>query len=505
MLLLALGEQQKYISILDKMISDTKNTMLLRFLKMYFIGSSGLGKSTTRNRLIGLITNLDSLPKGERKRRSTYLAECNQVLALMDENEAKLTLRASEDLDDETRMLFAYVYNHILHTDPPDSASVPVSDRPSTEFSEHPVARVDQTEITAQHSSTQTLDMETTGAASTGPTLKSKEMVVEDKVIARLRSIVASGKYAEQLQNKILINLVDVGGQPGFLEMLPFLSKGPGMFLAFSRLDKELDEPCEVSFERDDNRITPYKAIYTVRETLSQILSAINHHVTFDTASDQQFLKQLKYLASVKPVATLVGTFKDQLELKVKSEALHEKLSIEFPQALDSEKEEVIKLISLGIWNDNQPAANVNTAMQRSADQLLASESFIKEVKERLDRKIEEKNKAISTITCHFEDLLFHPADNQQFVALDNFKGTEADIDPLCEHLQCMFESFFKEAKLRIRPTQLLLGVILRKEYDIVSIDDCIRIGKALSMEEEEVKFFHMVFRPVGWSLDLSS
>ena len=106
-----------------------------------------------------------------------------------------------------------------------------------------------------------------------------------------------------------------------------------------------------------------------------------------------------------------------------------------------------------------------------------------------MDQELKKKNEAISTVTCNFEDLLFHPADDQHFIALDNFAGTEADIDPLREHLQKMFDSFFKGAQLRIRPTQLLLGVILRKEYDIVSMDDCIRIGRALNMGEEEVKF----------------
>ena len=318
--------------------------------------------------------------------------------------------------------------------------------------------------------------------------------VVEvDKVIARLRSIVGSGKYTEQLQNKILLNLIDVGGQPGFLEMFPFLSKGPGMFLAFFRLDKDLDEPCEVSYERDDDKITPYKAIYTIRETLSQILSSIKHHVTFDTAIDQEFLdKQEEDLAFVKPVVTLVGTFKDKLEAQVKTVALHKKLSAKFPKASEKEKEEVIKhalASSLTDHTSDQPTAKVNPDILSTVNQLLASASFKKEVEDCLNLELTQKNKDISSITCHFKDLLFHPAEDQQFIPLDNYRGTEADLDPLREHLQKMFDDFFKGAKLRIRPPQLLLGVILRKEYDIVSMDDCIHIGRALNMDEEEVRF----------------
>ena len=373
--------------------------------------------------------------------------------------------------------------------------------------------------------------MAETTPPSTSIVKKSEQVIVPtvdvDQVIARFRSIVGSGKYAEQLANKILLNLVDVGGQPGFLEMLPFLSKGPGMFLAFFPLDKDLDEPCEVSYEREGDKITPYPTIYTIRETLSQILSAISHHVTLDTALDRELLSKLGDLARVKPVATLVGTFKDKLETKVKTEALQEKLSSEFPQASESEKEEVIKQ-ALASSEAHQPTtdskvnhemyravvelleivklltefpqvseaesgdqhkAKVRADMQSKVNQLLTSESFKKEVDHRLDQELKKKNEAISTITCNFEDLLFHPADDQHFIALDNFAGKEADIDPLREHLQKMFDSFFKGAQLRIRPTQLLLGVILRKEYDIVSMDDCIHIGRALNMGEEEVKF----------------
>ena len=469
--------------IFDELMSDTKNSIILHYIKMHLIGSSGLGKTTTRNRLTGLITNLASLPLEERKYSSTHLADCTQVLATMEKDKSKLTLKVSGDHNEETRMLFAYALS---------SKSVAAKDTPpvpesSTEFGEARVYKavpaISSEEPVAMPTSVPTIEQarESEQVMST--------IVEVNKVITRLRSIVGSGKYAEQLGNKILINLIDIGGQPGFLEMLPFLSKGPGMFLAFFRLDKGLDEPCEVSYECEEDKIIPYKSIYTVRETLSQILSAISHHVTFDTAIDQEQLNKMGDLASVKPVATLVGTFKDRLVEKIKISALHTKLSVAFPEASESEKEEVIgHALALQPSNDQSPAT-VNTDMLSLVNQLLTSQSFTKELNESLDYELVDKNKAVSTITCHFEDLLFHPAKYQQFIALDNFRGREADLDPLREHLQNMFHGFFKGAKLRIRPPQLLLGVVLRKEYNIVSMDDCIHIGRALSMGEQEVKF----------------
>ena len=468
---------------LDELFRDRRNTILLHYLKLHFIGSSGLGKTTTRNRLTGLITNLASLPEEERQRCSTHLADFSQVLATTDNDGPKLTLKVAANPTEETRALFAYVYSTTPDPIPPTAGSVQspdqhslrVDDRPDFTSTEVPGAAT--TEATPQPASEVT---------------KSEQAVITvdvNQVIARLRGIVSSGKYTEQLLNKILLNLVDIGGQPGFLEMLPFLSRGPGMFLAFFRLDKELDEPCEVSYEREGDKITPYPAIYTIRETLSQILSAISHHVTLDTALDQELLSKLENLASVKPVATLVGTFKDKLETKVKIVLLQEKLSAEFPKASESEKEEVIKhalASSSAAQSGDQPA---NKAMQSRVDHILASESFKEELEDRLGQDLKKKNKAISSVTSNFEDLLFHPAKDQHFIALDNFAGTETDLDTLREHLQKMFNGFFKSAQLRIRPPQLLLGVILRKEYDIVSMADCIQIGKALNMDEEEVKF----------------
>ena len=477
----------------DELMGDKKNSIDLHYIKTHFIGSSGIGKSTTRNRLTGLIANLASLPLEERKPCSTHLAESTQMLATMDKDKSKLTLMVCDDHDDETRMLFAYALSSksTEAEEPPSNLNSP------TESTDHSPegARGDQT---AQTPPTTELGV----IESRAPPLKQVDQneernqvrvtIVEvDKVVSRLRTIVGSGKYAEQLKNKILINLIDVGGQPGFLEMLPFLSKGPGMFLAFFRLDKDLDEPCEVSYEREQDKITPYKSIYTVRETLSQILSGIHHHVTFDTAIDQELLDKIGELASVEPVVTLVGTFKDKLEEKVRTAVLHTKLSTEFSKKSGSAIKEAIEhaIASSCDRHSDLPTANVDMELLSRVNQLLASQSFQTEVKDCMDQELAEKNRALSTVTCHFENLLFHPADNQQFIALDNFTGTKADLDPLREHLQKMFDSFFKGAKLRIRPPQLLLGVVLRKEYDIVSMEDCIHIGRALSMGEEEVKF----------------
>ncbi len=93
-----------------------------------------------------------------------------------------------------------------------------------------------------------------------------------------------------------------------------------------------------------------------------------------------------------------------------------------------------------------------------AVDQQLSTDSTIQaETEKRLQTKLQEKHEALSTITSHFGDVISHP-DDRHFFSVDNFNGTDADIDPIREHLQTVFDSFFEDADLPIRPVQLLFG-----------------------------------------------
>ena len=470
---------------------NSKEKIDLHYLKMYFIGPSGLGKTTTRKRLTGFFTNLESIPEEKRERCSTYLAECTQALAVVGDSPLNLFLKTSETLDEEAQLIFLYLYGSKVSEaaketestitkkihKPSTSAQLkktPVHPNPSAHTVKNMKSPFEQEEVKGEE------DKKEKGVQII--------TVDVDQVISRLRSIVGSGKYVEQLLGKVLINIVDIGGQPGFIEMFPFLSKGPGIFLTFFPLDKDLDDPCEVSYERDGEKITPYKSSYTIRQTVSQILSAINHYGTVDSDIDQELSLRIGKLGLAKPVASLIGTFKDKLETQVKTEILFEKLATEDVGTDKSVIEEAIKhALNKDSQSDNQE--DTTSSLQKAVNEHLVSENFKEEVKQRLEQNLQEKNEALRTIACNFEHLLSAPTDEQHFIAVDNFGGLDDDINPLREHLQDIFQSFFSNAKLPIHPSQLLLGVVLRKEYDIVSMEDCIRIGQALNMSEEDVRF----------------
>ncbi|XP_064385967.1 uncharacterized protein LOC135334629 [Halichondria panicea] len=92
----SIKEQLKYVHKLNELLRDKKNTINLRYLKLYLIGLSGLGKTTFRKRLLGHLFNLASISPQDRKRCSTLLAECTQVLAVS--SDSKLILKASTDI-----------------------------------------------------------------------------------------------------------------------------------------------------------------------------------------------------------------------------------------------------------------------------------------------------------------------------------------------------------------------------------------------------------------------
>ena len=301
-------------------MADKSGTIELHYLKTHFIGPSGLGKTTTRQRLVGSITNLSLLPEDQRKRCSTLLVECEQVLSFVDKSGTKLEFKASSSLEEETQFIFSY----LMSCEPIEDSTVSNTSTPKEQPKKETTDPKKLTQLKIDEAAT--VPKETVSPTPEPPEKVVKVTTVDvGKVVSRLRSIVGSGEYTKELLNKVLLNLIDIGGQPGFVEMFPFLSKGAGIFLVFFRLDKDLDDMCQVSYERGKDKITPYDSTYTSRETLSQILSAINYHTKIDSDIDREQCSKLGNLGSAKPVATLIGTFKDELAMQIKVDLLYEK------------------------------------------------------------------------------------------------------------------------------------------------------------------------------------
>ncbi|XP_064385874.1 uncharacterized protein LOC135334561 isoform X3 [Halichondria panicea] len=257
---------------------------------------------------------------------------------------------------------------------------------------------------------------------------------------ARLQKLIKNGNYSEMAKclGNTLLNINDVGGQPAFLEMLPALCNGPAMYLVFLDLSKELDKPYDIPFSRDNTVITPYKAVHTVEATVSQILSAVAsiHHVSREDT---------KYKTTFK-------------------------LSEKF------EKFQQVRPV----------AALIGTHVDKL---------------ENPKEKIKQVNDALKATTQKFTEILVSPPPDSEssFFAVDNFIGTEqSDIAPIRDFLSDVFTCHFKDASLPIKPKWLLLGTLLRMEYSIVSMEDCLEIGRLLEMDEEDTKFCLWYLQKIG-------
>ena len=410
-----IGEQKRYLKKLDDLMTD-KDTISMQYLRLLLVGPPSVGKTTTLSRLLKDIVNISSA--GDKaKLRSTLLTTCHQVVAYMNKDATEWV--CSKDVEEEAKILFGYMYSSKIDevlSAPSETKTVPESEKHTN------TAKPPSPEKPRSKPQEETCTERRENAYQQNRLIPIK---------ARLQKLIKNGNYSEMAKclGNTLLNINDVGGQPAFLEMLPALCNGPAMYLVFLDLSKELNEPYDSPFSRDNTVITPFKAVHTVEATVSQILSAVAsiHHVSREDAkykTTSKLSEEFEKFQQVRPVAALIGTHVDKLE---------------------NPKE-----------------------------------------------KIKQVNDALKATTQKFAEILVLPPSDSKssFFAVDNFTGTEqSDIAPIRDFMSDVFTCHFKDASLPIKPKWLLLGTLLRMEYSIVSMEDCLEIGRLLEMDAEDTKF----------------
>ena len=390
-----------------------KDTFDLRYLKIFLLGPPGVGKTTTLDRLLKLITNLSST---ERMPRSTLLANCVQVFAFMQSDGSQWI--SSSDFNEETVLLFRYLCgNKLVEHEQGDKQKQLKAQSPLQPIFYSRTANLVKANLEPKEG------------------VDHKASFQQERIknfVGRLQKLIKSSDDSVlfNLLGSTLLSTNDIGGQPGFLEMLPALSTGPAMYLVFFDLSKKLDKPYKIPFSRDDTVIAPYDAMHTVESTMSQILSAIasvhclsNETSLIDTTKAVQFDEKLKNYQKIQSVAALIGTHKDQ-------------------------------------------------------------------VKEPVEQNLEFINNNLKLITRSYSQIVINPSPFRSFLAVDNFNGTEQlDITPLRNFINRSLHTHFKDASLPIRPKWLWFSLILRREFKIVSKIICLEIAQLLGMDSNEVNF----------------
>ena len=331
--LLAIKLQKRYLLRLDNLLTG-KDTIDLCYLKVLLVGPPGVGKTTTLNRLLKAYENIRAAGDTA-KRRSTLLANCTQVLAFVGQDETADWLSSSiGDDDQEAILLIRYLCGDKLEEPTQDEevtipntqedvegtyeTNIPTENEPEEETATEQIILPPSQDETPPPQAEVEESLEPT--ANTLGSAKKLEHLQSIK--GKLRKLLQSGNYTKAISHlgNTLLNINDVGGQPGFLEMLPALSTGPAMYLVFLDLSKELNQFYEITFDRDNKVITPFKSVHTVESTVSQILSSIasahcvSHASTsFDLHSLPNFEEKLQSFQKIKPVAALIGTHLDML------------------------------------------------------------------------------------------------------------------------------------------------------------------------------------------------
>ena len=421
-----------------------KDTIDICYLKVLLVGPPGVGKTTTLNRLLKVYVNIHTA--GDKaKRQSTLLANCTQVLAFVDQDNAAEWLSSSSgDNDEEAILLIQYLCGGQLE---PEAVTGPkkVKPRPEPRHSEKtPDHDMPDPEKPSNPKPDKT---PTTNKANSLP-----QHLIDMK--EQLRKLVRGGNYTTAISHlgNTLLNINDIGGQPGFLEMLPALSTGPAMYLVFLDLSKELDKLYEITFDRDNTVITPFKSLHTVESTISQILSSIAsaHCISQDSTSlDLQkaafFGEKFRKFHEVQPVAALIGTHLDKLE---------------------------------------------------------GQEGKIKEISEKLEEVTQKFDKIVVTppqVTSAEATSNTSSGVSSPFFSVNNYDGEEAvDIAPIRTFMNKIFQTRFGDASLPVQKKWLILNIILRREYHIAAIERCYEIGEMLEIDKEEVKFCLWYLNCVG-------
>ena len=321
-------EDQKRYEAYKSALNDG-SVLDMHYLKILFFGPPRTGKSTARRRLVQEIDNLDSL--GEPS-ASTGLAETNEVIIKKLTNETAVISDSHWlSMKGEDISYRIHLYRKLISKiggKPKKTNNVQVTASKPVQSDSGPVSDVKQNESIE---SVGTKGKDTVEQKSTAlPTLpnlphprpmaeKPEENSVQqndsekmelDETLRNFQTIIESEspddihKFLEDLK---MLNMVDVGGQPAFLELCPAFTAGPALYFIFFRLDQDLEKVIEVKFMSGIGNEVKLNSSYCTQTVICQALSSIacfgSHSMTENAKSSH-----------LSGRALLFGTYKDRVD-----------------------------------------------------------------------------------------------------------------------------------------------------------------------------------------------
>lgn len=427
----------------------------MRYLKFLFFGPPRSGKSSMRRRLLQDIINLNAL--GEIS-ASTGFAEMHDVIvkvkkltsemAVIDSSQWRSMKKSNEKSGDHI-YLAQLLYRLISQKTTTASDIEPVPPSAESDY-------VDEADIQAHETDPEDIPIDTSSESSTKedntqrtPGFKEKcttealasslSSSVEEEEVSiafdKLKYILQSDSQEEPhllLEALILINMMDVGGQPDFLDMLPALTIGPALYMLFFRLDQDLNRDYKVRYlEPGSDYDIELDESYCIEHVLHQSLASIacfSHNRTTELIPRQSPTKAKSSEPKASSHAILFGTYKDQVK----------------------------------------------------------DDDISKKESEVLEKYFKTK--------LHEEGLLLKTMEGKPFFTVDNMEGTEeSEMSKIRTDIEKIVTSYFKA--IPVPASWLMFRVLIRQlDKPIITLSQCKLIAKRLSMPtpvHEALWFFH--------------
>ena len=436
-------------------------SIALKYIKLLMFGPPRSGKTSLRRRLIGEIINLIDQAAVQ---PSTGVADAhNVVVKLADERMTSSAAVISEttwravgkggaddtDLDEELHLLYQFISEGsvgLTSTDSDDprssaSESVQVVEESSHVDSTYGKVFLTISDILGRKRPQNVVTDDNDTVIKKRKTMSDFEIKEIEGAFKAFNNALKSRAGQQQLkvllEKTILLNMVDTGGQPAFIEMLPMLTIGPALYLIFLRLDQELKQRYSIQYVSEDNEeVSLGESSYTLQEVIFQVLSSIACFRS-DTSSATGLPEKQQMTSHHSQAAMLVGTYKDKLK---------------------GSPEEVKSKIK-----------QIDGALQEDLKEILDTDLF------EADR-----------------NLLRYASKDQLMFDVDNMTGSEDEVKKIQKRLEELILHEFSE--LPIPASWLMFGLFLRRMgKHTISLSQCKLIGHQLHVKDvrEAIWFLH--------------
>ena len=270
-------------------------------VKWLLVGPPGVGKTTTKLRLVG---DIDTLKKErsstglEPPLELTYIDGKTATLIATDESSDSVPAWSGLGIEKLVLLLLHCIDSEVEHTATetvdnafysPNSEHTPSSSLPSSHD-----GSTQQVEVISTQRKTYAREI----------SYDESDSFVENvlKNMAELSKVLS-----KELDKSTTVHIIDTGGQPEFHDILPLLLKGPAFYLIFFSLAESLDQPYTIKCTYSGLDGEAYISGHSIKDVICQLLTSVTY-----------FLAAKEDRCDVKPQAFLFATHLDLAPDKVK-------------------------------------------------------------------------------------------------------------------------------------------------------------------------------------------